>query len=406
MNVKNNSLKILALVLAMIILISNCSFVFASNITTEEMQKSLQNVFNTKIIVKGSDSTKSTYSPMGNSVLISDSSIKLTHEKKEYPLSTYLVENNTITFTTNFADLYTALETDTSKISNEEKIQYAFVLMMLFMENAHLEFLAAANKVNIENSLAYTYLQQNIVSKAYSASGSENKLNNIDQKTNVVSLKINNENNVLTTGTFTIYLDNLAKISKSDIDSKGTTYKVYLNTLPESEKTKISEYKDFVYVKSSYNYTGKAIKPSISLGGLEKGVDYKVTYSNNKNTGLATITVTGIGDFYKGTFKKCFKIAPKGTSISKLTKAKKAFTVKWKKQATQTSGYQIQYSTNKNFKSGNKSVTITNTKTTSKKISKLKAKKKYYVRIRTFKKFNGKKYYSSWSKVKNVTTKR
>ena len=78
----------------------------------------------------------------------------------------------------------------------------------------------------------------------------------------------------------------------------------------------------------------------------------------------------------------------------------------WKKQTEETTGYQIQYSTNKNFTSGNKTVNITKNKTTSKSISKLKAKKKYYVRIRTYKKVNGKKIYSSWSNSKSVKTKK
>ena len=54
-------------------------------------------------------------------------------------------------------------------------------------------------------------------------------------------------------------------------------------------------------------------------------------------------------------------------------------------------------------------MTVSKNKTTSKKISKLKAKKKYYVRVRTYKtvKVNGKntKIYSSWSKAKTVKTK-
>ena len=79
--------------------------------------------------------------------------------------------------------------------------------------------------------------------------------------------------------------------------------------------------------------------------------------------------------------------------------------MKWKKNRTQTTGYQIQYSTSSKFK-GAKTVTVSKNKTTNKTISKLKAKKKYFVRIRTYKKTAAAKYYSSWSKVKKVTTKR
>ena len=87
------------------------------------------------------------------------------------------------------------------------------------------------------------------------------------------------------------------------------------------------------------------------------------------------------------------------TSISSIKVKNEAITVKWKKKSGIT-GYQIQYSTNSKFKKGNKSIKIKNAKTISKKITKLKAAKKYYVRIRTYK---GKKY-SKWSKVKSIKT--
>ena len=87
------------------------------------------------------------------------------------------------------------------------------------------------------------------------------------------------------------------------------------------------------------------------------------------------------------------------TTITSIKAQNKAFTVKWKKKSSIT-GYQIQYSTNSKFKKGNKSIKIKNAKTISKKITKLKAAKKYYVRIRTYK---GKKY-SKWSKVKSIKT--
>ena len=87
------------------------------------------------------------------------------------------------------------------------------------------------------------------------------------------------------------------------------------------------------------------------------------------------------------------------TSISSIKVKNEAITIKWKKKSGIT-GYQIQYSTNSKFKKGNKSIKIKNAKTISKKITKLKAAKKYYVRVRTYK---GKKY-SKWSKVKSIKT--
>ena len=134
-----------------------------------------------------------------------------------------------------------------------------------------------------------------------------------------------------------------------------------------------------------------------------------MSYKNNKNVGKATLTIKGTGD-YAGSITKTFKINPKGTSIVKLAKAKKAITVKWKKQPAKMAklritGYQIQLATNKKFTKGKKTVTVKGFKKASKKIGKLKAKKKYYVKIRTYKTVGGVKYYSKWSKVKAVKTR-
>lgn len=88
------------------------------------------------------------------------------------------------------------------------------------------------------------------------------------------------------------------------------------------------------------------------------------------------------------------------TSISIIKAQDRAFTVKWKKKSNIT-GYQIQYSTNSNFKNNNKIIKIKKAKIVSKNITGLKASKKYYIRIRTYK---GKKY-SNWSKKKNIIIK-
>lgn len=97
-------------------------------------------------------------------------------------------------------------------------------------------------------------------------------------------------------------------------------------------------------------------------------------------------------------------VAPKATSIKSLSKGKKSFTVKWKKISS-VNGYQIQYSTDKKLKKGCKTYTVKKGSATSATIKKLKGKKKYYVRVRTYKVVAGQKVYSSWSKVKTVTTK-
>ena len=97
--------------------------------------------------------------------------------------------------------------------------------------------------------------------------------------------------------------------------------------------------------------------------------------------------------------------APKKTSIARLTAGKKKIKVRWNRQSVGKPGYQIQYSTNSKFKNGKRTVTVSKNKTTSRTLTKLKAKKKYYVRIRTYKTIKGEKVYSAWSKAKSVKTK-
>ena len=95
---------------------------------------------------------------------------------------------------------------------------------------------------------------------------------------------------------------------------------------------------------------------------------------------------------------------PKSTNPKKVKAAKKAISVTWKKVGG-VKGYQIQIATDKKFKKNKKTVTVKKQKTTKTTVKKLKAKKKYYVRVRTYKIVNGKKVYSAWSKVKSVKTK-
>ena len=153
-------------------------------------------------------------------------------------------------------------------------------------------------------------------------------------------------------------------------------------------------------------YTGKKVKPApvVKYGNkkLKKGTDYTVAYKNNKAIGTATVTLKGKGK-YKGTVKKTFKILLKGVKLSSLTAGKGTITVKWKKGSNIT-GYQVQYSLKKSFAS-KKTATVAKAATTKAVIKKLKSKKTYYVRIRTFKTVKGKKYYSAWSKAKAVKVK-
>ena len=97
------------------------------------------------------------------------------------------------------------------------------------------------------------------------------------------------------------------------------------------------------------------------------------------------------------------QLVPQAVSLSKLEAGPNALTAKWKK-GKDIDGYEIEYSLKKNFK-GSKKVTISKAKTTRFTLEGLKSKKKYYVRIRTFKTEKGKKYYSEWSKALSKKTK-
>ena len=162
---------------------------------------------------------------------------------------------------------------------------------------------------------------------------------------------------------------------------------------------------------SSYTYNGKKKKPSVTVKDsqgkvIDKG-NYTLTYQNNIKVGKATVTIKLKGN-YTGKLTKTFQIIPKGTSISgKITAKSKGLTVKWKKQPKSTTGYQIQVSINKKFaKKATVTKTVKKNSITKLTVKKLKPKKKYYVRIRTYKTVKGKKFCSSWSKAKTVTTKK
>lgn len=159
----------------------------------------------------------------------------------------------------------------------------------------------------------------------------------------------------------------------------------------------------------TYTYNGKVRKPSVSVtaDGEKLSKDScTVSYaSGRKNVGTYKVTVKLKGE-YEGTGSASFKIVPKSTSIKKLSRGSKSFKVSWSRQSRQVTGYQIRYSTSKSFsKKSTKTATVKSYKTTKKTVKKLKAGRKYYVKVRTYKKVKGTNYYSSWSKVKTVRTK-
>lgn len=194
-----------------------------------------------------------------------------------------------------------------------------------------------------------------------------------------------------------------AKDGKIVAKCSDCKYTLSTTTIKKASKISLSAEK--------YTYDGKAKKPAVtvkdSAGKAIAASNYSVSYaSGRKNVGSYSVTIKFKGN-YSGTVKKAFVINPKATALSKVTAGKKQLTVTWKKQATQTTGYQIQYSTSSKFSSA-KTKNVSKNSTTSQTISKLTAKKKYYVRIRTYKnvKVDGtsKKLYSGWSKAMSAKT--
>ena len=92
-------------------------------------------------------------------------------------------------------------------------------------------------------------------------------------------------------------------------------------------------------------YTGSNITQNITIQNgsktLRNGADYIVNYSNNKDTGKATIEITGKGD-YKGTISRTFIINPSQVkNVKAKEQSKSTITIKWDKNGGRVTGYKI-----------------------------------------------------------------
>ena len=162
----------------------------------------------------------------------------------------------------------------------------------------------------------------------------------------------------------------------------------------------------FTVKTKNVTYNGKAQKPSVTVYVGKKKLSrkyYSVAYKNNKNVGYGTVTVKGKGRYAKYSGAATFKVNLKKVSLSSVKARKKKMVVYWKKTGG-NQGYQVQYSTSKRFSSNVKTVRLSAGKK-SVTIKNIPAKKRYYVRIRSYKKVGNKIWYTGWSKVKTVKTK-
>ncbi|WP_278962067.1 fibronectin type III domain-containing protein, partial [Ruminococcus bicirculans (ex Wegman et al. 2014)] len=152
-------------------------------------------------------------------------------------------------------------------------------------------------------------------------------------------------------------------------------------------------------------YTGKPVTQNIVIKNgnvvLDEGTDYTVTYSANTKVGTVEVTITGTGS-YIGEIKSSFDILPAKQQIQKLETRFKGFFIDWAQKGSAT-GYEIEYSTNADFKDSTvKKLTANKPDTLT--ISGLTAGNKYYVRVRSYTTVGEKVYYGAWSDSKNITT--
>lgn len=170
---------------------------------------------------------------------------------------------------------------------------------------------------------------------------------------------------------------------------------------------------------SNFTKTASSKTQSFSIGAKRSGSG-KITYSSNNKSvavnssgkvtiaknfvGKATITIkVAASGIYKATSKTItVSVNPANTYISSVKNSgSRKMTVTWKK-STAVTGYQIQYSTSRSFKTGVKTTTVSKNSTVSAAMSSLTKGKTYYVRIRTYRTVSGTKYYSGWSSSKTV----
>lgn len=276
---------------------------------------------------------------------------------------------------------------------------------LLAAGNAHCDSIIFITPATVEAVDISDAMVTGIVNKTYTGKA--------QTQNPTVKVNVNGTDLALKPGTdYTLSYKNNINVGTATviITGKGS----YTGTISKTFKINAKSINPAVNLsKTAFTYNGKVQTPAVTVKygskNLVNKTDYTVTYaSGRKNVGTYAITVKLKGN-YSGSKKVSYKINPKGTSISKLSRAKKAFTVTWKRQSSKMAskyigGYQVQYSLNKNFKTGNKTVGVAGYKKTSRKVTGLKAGKKYYVRLRTYMKVGNTTLYSPWSAVKAVIT--
>lgn len=185
------------------------------------------------------------------------------------------------------------------------------------------------------------------------------------------------------------------------VTGKGS-YKNYKNS--KTFKITAKKFTKVTIKNSSYAYTGKARKPSVSVYSGKTKLSskyYSVSYKNNKNVGTATITVTGKGTYKNYKSSKTFKIVPKKQVINSLaTNGQKGYFYVVHTYDSQADGYHVQISNSKSFKLVKESLLSSNYWYVNNATSNVT----YYVRVRSYVTIGGKLYYGAWSSTKSIKT--
>ena len=239
----------------------------------------------------------------------------------------------------------------------------------------------------------YTFSSSNISVIKINSDGT---FNAVGEGTAIITIALKSNPAVKFTDNITVKLLKPTKVTGLIAKNQKTTkFDITWNLQSETA----NKYEVYMYNSKTKNYVklGESSGNAGEVYGLISGTTYKL-----KVRAVRTVN----GKTYYGPYSDELKTttATDKTKITKTKGAKKKLTVNWKKISNAT-GYQIQVATDKKFTKNKKSVTISKNKTISTTIKKLKGKKKYYIRVRTYRKVAGKKVYSSWSSVKNVKTK-
>lgn len=140
------------------------------------------------------------------------------------------------------------------------------------------------------------------------------------------------------------------------------------------------------------------------VSSRQKESEYYKIKKGEYYVAITKVSNVAYGGSYKFSIDYAVEKPAKPTINSVKNSSSKKMTVKWKKVSGIT-GYELQYSTDKNFKKSVTKKTISSSKTSA-SYSKLKKGKTYYVRMRTYVKADGKTKYSEWSATKSVKIKK